>query len=62
MEKKREYKRIYCCGDCIQYNYKRHKCGLGAKDEGTGRESFYRDCPLPTYIENGGTGAHDVKE
>lgn len=52
MEKEKEYKRIYCCGDCVQY--KRHKCVLGAKDEGTGREHFYRDCPLPTYIEKGG--------
>lgn len=49
MKKDREYKRIYCCGDCIYY--KRHKCVLGASDEGTGRENFYRDCPLPTYIE-----------
>lgn len=49
MEKEREYKRIYCCGDCIYY--KRHKCVLGARDEGTGREHFYRDCPLPTYKE-----------
>ena len=52
MEKEREYKRIYCCGDCIYY--KRHKCVLGAKDEGTARDNFYRDCPLPTYKENGG--------
>ena len=49
LEKEKEYKRIYCCGDCIYY--KRPKCVLGASDEGTGREHFYRDCPLPTYKE-----------
>lgn len=50
-EKEREYIRIYCCGDCIYY--KRHKCVLGASDEGTGRENFYRDCPFPIYKEKG---------
>ena len=45
----REYRKIYCCGDCIYY--KRHKCIRGAKDEGTGREHFYRDCPEKIYTE-----------
>ena len=47
----REYVKIYCCGDCIYYNYKKHKCNSGAKDEGTGKESFYRDCPLGIHKE-----------
>ena len=50
----REYRRIYCCGDCIYYSMKKHKCSLGAKNEGTGREQFYRDCPFPIYTELGG--------
>ena len=33
MNKEKEYKRIYCCADCIYY--KRHKCVLGASEEGT---------------------------
>ncbi len=47
----REYRKIYCCGDCIYYDYKRHKCKRGARDEGTGRENFYRDCPEKIYTE-----------
>ena len=47
----KEYVRIYCCGDCVHYDWKKHRCRNGAKDEGTGREHFYRDCPLDIYIE-----------
>lgn len=47
----REYVKIYCCGDCIQYNWKKHKCNLGAQDEGDAREHFYRDCPLGIHKE-----------
>ena len=47
----REYVKIYCCGDCIYYDYKKHKCKLHAVDEGTGKESFYRDCPLGIHKE-----------
>lgn len=49
--KTREYKRIYCCGDCVNYNMKRHKCVLGAHEEGDARSKFYADCPLKTYVE-----------
>lgn len=42
----REYIKIYCCGDCLHYNPKKHKCRLGATDEGSPRDHFYRDCPL----------------
>ena len=41
-----EYVKIYSCGDCIQYHWKRHCCLLGAKDEGKPTDRFYRDCPL----------------
>lgn len=47
----REYRRIYCCADCVHYSLKKHKCTLGAKDEGSGIEHFYRDCPFPIYEE-----------
>lgn len=41
-------KYITCCGDCINYNWKRHKCNLGAHVVTDARDSFYDDCPLPT--------------
>lgn len=46
----RQYVKIYCCGDCIYY--KRHKCVLGAHDEGTGKDRFFRDCPLGICVED----------
>lgn len=36
-----------CCGDCIYYNYKKHKCNLGASVETDARNPFYDDCPIP---------------
>lgn len=48
---KREYVKIYCCGDCIFYNYKKHKCNRGARDEGAPQDKFYRDCPLGIHEE-----------
>ena len=48
---KREFVKIYCCGDCIHYDWKKHKCKLGAMDKGTGKESFYRDCPIGINVE-----------
>lgn len=36
-----------CCGDCIHYNYKKHKCNLGASIETDARNPFYDDCPIP---------------
>lgn len=47
----REYVKIYCCGDCLYYNWKKHMCRRGAKDNGTGREPFYRDCPIGICTE-----------
>lgn len=47
----REYVKVYCCGDCIYYNLKKHKCSLGARDEGEAQDHFYRDCPLGIHIE-----------
>lgn len=47
-----EYVKIYCCADCAHYDMKKHRCRNGAKDEGLGREHFYRDCRLGIHNEN----------
>ena len=47
----REYVKIYCCGDCIYYNPKKHVCKIGAVDEGNPTDNFYRDCPLGIHVE-----------
>lgn len=47
----REYVKIYCCGDCIHYNLKKHKCNRGANIEGKATEHFYRDCPIGIHKE-----------
>lgn len=48
---------IGCCGECIYYNLKKHKCTMGATDEGSAYDKFYKDCPLKwrevTEGENG---------
>lgn len=49
---KKKYKKIYCCGECVNYNFKKHECRIGAKEEGTARDSFYLDCPLKTFEED----------
>ena len=41
-----EYVKIYCCGDCIHYNWKKHKCNRGATQEGKPQDHFFRDCPI----------------
>jgi hypothetical protein len=48
----KEYVKVYCCADCAHYDMKKHRCRNGAKDEGTGREHFYRDCRLGIHNEN----------
>ncbi|MBP5709999.1 MAG: hypothetical protein J6W84_03375 [Bacteroidales bacterium] len=39
-------KGISCCGDCVYYNWKKHKCPR-CVDEGDAKDNFYADCPLP---------------
>jgi hypothetical protein len=48
----KEYVKVYCCADCAHYDMKKHRCRNGAKDEGTGRDHFYRDCRLGIHNEN----------
>lgn len=40
---------IGCCGECPYYSMEKHKCRLGAVDEGDPREHFFRGCPLPWH-------------
>lgn len=49
---RKPYKRIYCCGDCIYYDWKKHACKRGAHEEGRATDNFFADCPEPTYYEN----------
>ena len=48
----KQYVKIYCCGDCIQYNWRKHKCNLGAHVEGKPSDGFYQDCPLGLHEED----------
>lgn len=50
-KKTREYTKIFCCGDCINYNWKKHKCKRGASIEGKPVDRFFRDCPNGLYEE-----------
>lgn len=47
----REYVKIYCCGDCIHYDWKKHRCKRGAHIEGKATDSFFRDCPEGLHTE-----------
>ena len=50
-----EYVKIYCCGDCGYYDWKKHKCTRGAKvDDGS---RFFRDCPIGIHEEKDGDDA-----
>lgn len=40
-------KLIKVCGECANYDWKKHRCRLGC-NEGEPQEPFYTDCPLPT--------------
>ena len=47
MADKQRIKGITCCGDCVYYNWKKHKCSRGASVETDARSHFYDDCPIP---------------
>ena len=48
----KQYVKIYCCGDCVNYNWKKHCCKLGAHEEGKPTDCFYQDCPLGLHEED----------
>lgn len=48
-----KYVKIRCCGDCVQYDWKKHRCKLGASEEGNSDDGFYLDCPLGIYEDEG---------
>ena len=51
-----EYVKIYCCGDCSYYDWKKYRCKRGAKvDDGSSR--FFRDCPKGIHEEKDGDGS-----
>lgn len=39
-------KGIECCGDCVYYNWKKHRCTNGANKDPDPRSPFFADCPL----------------
>ena len=40
-------KGIKLCGECGNYDYKKHGCRIGCIDDSNAQASFYGDCPLP---------------
>ena len=47
MADKKRMKGITYCGECVYYNYDKHGCSLGAKEETNPKDPFYDDCPIP---------------
>ena len=43
-------KGIKLCGECGNYDYKKHRCRIGCKDDSNAQASFYGDCPLPDVV------------
>ena len=43
-------KGIKLCGDCVNYDWKKHKCKIGCNDDSNAQASFYGDCPLPSVV------------
>lgn len=43
-------KGIKLCGECGNYDYKKHRCRIGCKDDSDAQASFYCDCPLPDVV------------
>lgn len=41
-----EGKIIKCCGDCAQWNWKKHKCSVGCNKESNPQDHFMDDCVM----------------
>lgn len=37
---------VDCCGDCVYYNWKKHRCTRGAHVDTKPASEFFADCPL----------------
>lgn len=46
-----EGKIISCCGDCVYYDHKKHKCKNGYNDESNPKSHFYNDCQMFEDLE-----------
>jgi len=56
MDKKKPMKGITCCGDCVYYRLRKHKCKrCNCIKSGPGNP-FYDDCPLPDVIPDSTLG------
>ena len=45
-----EMKGIKVCGECANYDWKKHKCRIGCLDDSDAQARFYSDCPLPDVV------------
>ena len=45
-----EMKGIKMCGECGNYDYKKHRCRIGCNNDSNAQASFYGDCPLPDVV------------
>ena len=39
-----EGKIITCCGDCVHYDWKKHRCRNGYTNDDNPKKHFYQDC------------------
>lgn len=46
-----ERRLISVCGECSNYDWKKHKCMVCSCKESDPRSPFYDDCPLPKAVE-----------
>lgn len=43
-------KGIRLCGECANYDFRKHRCRAGASKEEDPRAKFYDDCPLEDVV------------
>ncbi len=52
-------KGITYCGECADYDHKKHRCKRGANRENNPQDKFYDDCPLPDVEPEGWISVKD---